>query len=445
MSFPLSIRPSPRLIYIAGVLVAFSLLAFFWPPVAWLVPPIILLVAILAANDYRALRRDLDAIVLERRMPSTVGRNRPFSMELWLTNQGTNPWTGEVRDVVPRNMQPQIAIHPLNRVAPRQTLRLNSSYRIAVRGLYELGPVWIRLEGRWGMLEGQRSFSCTAPIDVYPEQYHASGKFSKDDTAEVRLLDLLTRSRQQGVGTEFQSLTEYRQGDDPRRMDWRATARYGRPIVRRFQVEQHRDLMLILDCGRLMGTTLGDATKLDSAVDAALMLGRLALQNGDRCGVGVFDKEVLGYLPPVAGRHAMQAITRSIYHVQSRYQESDFSLMFAALQSRQQKRALVVILSDIVDTQTTHRFRASLASLARRHVVVFAALRSPLLAELLHDPVETLLDGHRKMIAFRILREREQAVHMVRRSGVHVLDVEPSKLTVPLINQFIALRRENVL
>jgi uncharacterized protein (DUF58 family) len=247
------------------------------------------------------------------------------------------------------------------------------------------------------------------------------------------------------VGIEFESLAEYRLGDDPRRIDWRATARHCRPIVRRFQVEQHRDLMLVVDCGRLMGADVEKGTKLDCAVDAALMLGRLALESGDRCGLGVFDDRVLGYLPPVSGRHAMRTLTGCVYNLQSHWRESDFSLMFSALQTRQRKRSLVVILSDIVDAQTSGRFRSSLATLAHRHVVVFAALRTPLLASLVRAPVDTLLDGFRKTVAFRVLREREKAVHSIRRSGVHVLDVEPTELTVPLINQFVALRQQNIL
>ena len=94
----------------------------------------------------------------------------------------------------------------------------------------------------------------------------------KDIGAEVRLLEQMQRSRHQGVGTEFESLQPFRLGDDPRRIDWRATARQQSLVVRHFQIERHRDVMIIIDSGRLMGVKVGDGSKLDCAVDSALNL-----------------------------------------------------------------------------------------------------------------------------------------------------------------------------
>jgi uncharacterized protein (DUF58 family) len=175
------------------------------------------------------------------------------------------------------------------------------------------------------------------------------------------------------------------------------------------------------------------------------MLSRVALGEGDRCGLGIFDDQVLGYLPPISGPRAFQTLTESMYNVQSRWRESNFAAMFATLQMRQAKRSLVVILSDIVDEDTSERFRSALASLGRRHVVIFAALKTPLLWEILNAPIGALRDVSQKAVVMRLLRERERALHSVRRTGIHVLDVEPVQLTVPLVNQYIELRERNLL
>ena len=303
----------------------------------------------------------------------------------------------------------------------------------------------MRLTGTWGLFEGQRPFDCTASIKGLPETYASEDGLTKDQQAELLMLDKLTRVRQHGVGTEFASLSEFRQGDDPRRIDWRTTARVGHPIVRRYQIERHRDVMIIIDCGRLMGTATGTGTKLDCAVDSGLMLARVALRNGDRCGLGVYDDRVRGYQAPVSGISSITGLADNVFDLQSLLRESDFGAMFAELQMRQPRRSLFVILSDIVDAETSIRFRTSLARLAKRHVVLFAALRTPLLAGIVARPVETVLDGSRKAVTFGLLRERERAIHSVKRSGVHVVDVEPRQLTVPLINQFVELRSGNLL
>ncbi|HEY2882469.1 MAG TPA: DUF58 domain-containing protein, partial [Pirellulales bacterium] len=307
------------------------------------------------------------------------------------------------------------------------------------------GPIWIRLHGPWKLLEGQAKFDQTETVEVYPESIRSPHELAKDVADELRLLDQLKYSRHRGAGAEFESLEEFRYGDDPRRIDWRTSARYRRPIVRRYQIERHRDLIVLVDCGRLMGADAKRATKLDCAVDAALRLVRLASKGGDRCGLGIFDDEVRGYLRPIDGRAALPTFLARLYDLQSRWHESDFSAMFATVQSRQMKRALIVVLSDIADEETSARFRSSLVKMTQRHVVLFAALQTPLLRELLGRPLVKLEDGFKKAVTFRILKEREQAIHELRRGGVHVLDVEPTQLTAPLINHFIALRGANVL
>ena len=210
--------------------------------------------------------------------------------------------------------------------------------------------------------------------------------------------------------------------------------------MRRYQIERHRDLIVLVDCGRLMGADARKGTKLDCAVDAALRLVRVAARGGDRCGLGIFDDRVLGYLRPIGGQAVMPTFLASLYAVKSHWREIDFSAMFATVQARQTKRAMIVVLSDVVDAETSGRFRTSLVRLAQRHVVMFAALQTPLFREQIEAPLKSLADGFKKSVTFRILREREQAIHELRRGGVHVLDVEPSQLTVPLVNQFIELR-----
>jgi uncharacterized protein (DUF58 family) len=281
-------------------------------------------------------------------------------------------------------------------------------------------------------------------VKVLPQSLVPDDELVKDALDERRLLDQVTQTRHRGEGTEFESLSEYREGDDVRRIDWRSSARQKRLIVRRFQVERHRDIVVLVDCGRLMGTAAGAGTKLDCAVDAALVLSRVALMGGDRCGIGVFDSRVRGYLSPVAGVAAHSTLVDRLYDVKATWTETDFAPMFAMLQSRQVKRSMIIILSDLMETETTERYRAALLSLKSRHVVLFAALRTPLLAATANAPIENAQDVAREAFAMRLMKEREQTLHALNRSGVHVLDVEPSKLTVPLVNLFLETKQQTV-
>jgi uncharacterized protein (DUF58 family) len=194
-----------------------------------------------------------------------------------------------------------------------------------------------------------------------------------------------------------------------------------------------------------MGTETDRGTKLDCAVDAALILARVSLQSGDRCGIGLYDSDVRGYLPPISGLPSLHSIVEGVFAAKSEFRESDFGPMFAMLQMRQSKRSLIVVLSDVADIETSVQFRASLARLARRHVVILAALRTPVLGRILKEPVSSIVDGAKKAVTFRLLRERQLAIQSLRHAGLFVLDVEPSQLTVPLVNQFIDVRQRNLL
>jgi uncharacterized protein (DUF58 family) len=431
------------LLQLAAGLVAVGLLAFFWRPASWLVPVALVAVFVLAARDLRDLRRAMKSLCVDRFLPVAARRGTPFNVTLRLRASNLT-LAGEVRDLVPADAQPPAWTEPFTLPAGGEIV-LAHAVTIPVRGLHAFGPVWVRLQGPRGFLEMQKPFDCKGAVKVLPDHAGADEELLKDALAERRLLDEISRTRLRGEGTEFESLSEYRHGDDPRRIDWRASARHDRLIVRRFQVEQHRDLVILIDCGRLMGTESGAGTKLDCAIDSALLLARVAVERGDRCGVGLFDDQVLGYLPPLTGTHALRTITESIYNAQSRWRESNFSAMFATLQHRRQKRSLVIVLSDIVDPETSERLRTALASLVHKHVVVFAALRTPFLGELLGAPVEAIGDVERKAVVLRLLREREKALHLLDRSGIHIVDVEPRELTIPLVNRYIAIRQRNLI
>lgn len=437
-------RAGRRMILVGLATLALAVLAFFWPGAGWVIPILIMATAVLAVVEYWVLRAEIGKIDAFRSHVPVAGRAVPLEVTLSCSSGLSRRAEVTIRDVNPAGSHPPVWIEELT-IPPEGRVVVTQVFRFPRRGRYEFGPIFVRLRGRFELLEVQKSIPVHGSVKVLPEGIASRDELTKSLRAQVEHLEKVSRSRRRGHGTEFESLDEFRDGDDPRRIDWRSTARIRRPVVRRYQIEQHRDVVLLLDCGRLMGADVGKGSKLDCAVDAALMLGRVALLHGDRCGVGVFDDQVLGYLPPSGGTRTFHVLLDAVYDLKSRWRETDFSPMFARLQAKQQKRSLLIVLSDIVDAETTRRFRASVASLAQRHLVVFVALRTPFLRQLISAPVHSLLDGTRHALAFRLLQEREKAIHSLRRAGVDVLDLEPAQVTVPLINHFIKIRERNLL
>lgn len=464
----MTIRPGRNLIWSIFAIAALSPIVFLWQAFAGVLGGALLVLFLASVYDFLRVRTALGGVAIGREMPLIVGRDSPFDVGLSLTSSTAAPLRGSARDEVPAwavdgGAMPTPHSHSSpggdqaqaeRRTAPSfhrfsvqsaASTQINQSYRLPRRGRHTFGPVWVRIEGPWRLVDAQRAIECPGVVRVLPETFASRDELIKDIGAQALLLDKIAFARQHGAGTEFESLYPYRLGDDPRRIDWRASARYRFPIVRRYQVERHRDVMILIDCGRLMGAETDRGSKLDCAVDAGLNLARVALQSGDRCGMGLFDDQVRGYLPPVAGVASIRALSECVFDVQTEWRESDFTQMFAQLQLRQAKRSLVVVISDIGDVETSRQLRAALRQLGRRHLVLFAALRTPLLGRIVAEPMHSLLDGARKAVTFRLLRERQQALHALKRSGVHIVDVQPHQLTLPLINQFIELRQKNLL
>jgi uncharacterized protein (DUF58 family) len=421
-----------------------SPLAFVWWPIVLPLGGLLVLIAAAAEFDRRRLARSITNVTIHRQLPPVVGRDRSFAVRLSVANGNEFEIQGELRDQHPDTSVPRLVVYAIS-VPARGKSEVTTMCRIPRRGRHQFGPVWLRLAGPLRILEAQQPIACVGDVKVLPETFASRDELQKDIGAEIKILDQQRKARNYGTGTEFESLYPFRQGDDPRRIDWRATARHRSLVVRRFQVERHRDVMIIVDSGRLMGTEVGRGTKLDCAVDAALNLSRVALQSGDRCGVAAFDRAVRGFLPPIAGVNALRSIVECMYGLDTQWHESDFTPMLAELRTRQGKRTFVIVISDLSDAETSRRLCSSLQQLQRHHLVLFAALKTPYLANIVREDVRTLDDGARKAVVFRLLRDRSHALHALKHGGVHVLDVEPQNLTLPLINQFVELRQRNLL
>jgi len=437
-------RPGQNLLRVIGALGVLSVLAFFWWPIVVFLFAALVAVAGVAFVEQRELKKLLEGLRVDRWLPPVIGRNADFVARLSISNHNRVPVEGELRDIVPASAVPSLAVREFT-IDAGQTSLMEAVFRIPRRGRHAFGPVWIRLRGPWRLLEAQRSLPSAGTVKVLPETFASRERMEKEVGAEVRLLDEIQRTRQRGAGTEFESLQPYRLGDDPRRIDWRATARQQSLVVRHFQIERHRDVMIIIDSGRLMGADVGRGSKLDCAVDSGLNLARVVLQSGDRCGVAAYDREVRGFLPPLAGASALRSLAECVYDLQTHWHESDFTTILSELRHRQAKRTFLIFLSDLGDAETSQRTCASLIQLQQQHLVMFAALRTPLLGRVVREPIASTQDASRKAVAFRLLRDRRRALHTLSHNGVHVVDVEPTQLTAPLINQFIELRQRNLL
>jgi len=235
-------------------------------------------------------------------------------------------------------------------------------------------------------------------------------------------------TRQRGDAGTFDSLREYQRGDDPRRIDWKASGRRGHPVVRLMTAERRQDIVLVLDLGRSQREFHGGKERLDDSLEAALCLGAAAAAYGDRVGLLAFSGTVVRWLPPAV--RSLGSLAKEMAVLNATAEEPDYKGALLELAQRLPRRALVVLFSDAVDEEVSEPLIAGLSMLSRRHLALFAALQSPALLDATERPITAPRDMYLLAAILELNRARATALEGLRRCGIQVLDV-PSARAAP--------------
>jgi len=313
------------------------------------------------------------------------------------------------------------------------------------RGAHRLPPVAARRRGPLGL--GTCTFDADGGTEllVYPDVFAAQRLVIALRRGRFRDPGLRTRGPL-GLGTEFESVRDYLPDDDVRQINWQATERVGRPMSNQYRIEQDRDVVCLLDAGRLMAApvrhaaddthTAARATRLDAAVDAITMVALVADELGDRAGVIVYDSEIRRRLAP--RRAGAKAVVRTILDVEPSLVDSDHDLAFRAVSGA--KRALIVVLTDLVDEAAARSLLDAVPVLARRHAVVVASVRDPDLDAPLTNVPRTPRDVYAGAVALDVLDCRALVMQRLRHLGATVIEASPVQLGEACVRAYLRLK-----
>jgi len=307
------------------------------------------------------------------------------------------------------------------------------------RGDFSFGDVFLRGSGRLRLSTWQRRLRVETDVSVYPSL--AGIDRYERLTRRHRLSELgLRATRGRKESTYFESLRDYVADDDYRDIDWKATARRGHPVTRQYQAERGQTVMLLLDTGRMMAARVGDASKLDLATEAALMLAHVAAARQDAVGMMAFGREVLSFIPPDKRAGQVGRILEGLYRLQPTLDEPDYAAAFSLLAGKARKRALVVVFTDLVDTDTSERLLAHVSALCPRHLPLLVALRDPDLERLANCVPVSVEEAYQRAIAGQVLARREEAILALRHRGAVVVDAAAGAFTVSAVDRYLELK-----
>ena len=404
--------------------------------VALLVVGVLLDVAMLPAA------RDLE---MERLLEPTIGVGDDAELRYRITSRWGRPLVVALFDALPAAQLSGGIDAGEHALAPRGAIELTGNVRGMARGEGALGDVALRVRTPLGLVARTLRFERDDTVLVAPSL--AGVRRFRWLAVHQRLAAVGVRSTpKRGEGRTFASLRDYVVGDDPRHIDWKASARRGHPITREYTIEQSQTVYLLVDAGRSMTQLAGAYSRFEYALSSALVLADVASTAGDRVGAMVFDDQLRALVPAQRGRAALQALRTAMIPLQPSLVEPDYSAAFRALATRQRKRALLVLLTDVIDARAARALLAHLTRGASHHLALVVALRNEALLSAARIPDapngRTL---YASAAAEELIAERATALQRMRDAGVVVLDVAPDAMAAAVVNQYLELKARGAL
>ncbi|MEM9068391.1 MAG: DUF58 domain-containing protein [Myxococcota bacterium] len=430
--------PAPRLLWLmfAGLIVAtlpVALDARLWPGVVGLWG----LLSVLGLIDFVALLRARPKLQVE--VPESVGVGGDLDVRMLLTIAGPG-LRGTVRS--------QVATPLL----PTEDLRVNAAsgtteHAVVVdaprRGGGSVEALWLRLDGPFGLVRRIVRHAVDASVAVVPNadrvRQLALEHFGAQRFGGVHV------QRKMGDGGEFDALEAYEAGMDLRKVDWKASARHQLLRVRRFRIEQNQRVVVCVDTGRLMADPLDGLERLDHAIHAALLLGRVALKSGDLVGVHAYAESVKSWVPPAGGMRQMARLRRGLASLRAEAEETNHVVGVHQLLRHLKRRSLVVVFTEFTDATTAELMVEHLGHLARRHLVVFVALDDPAVQDRIGAAPKDAEDLAATVVAGGLRHDRERVLRRLRRMGVDVVHAPPGPAALQLLARYVRVKRRGLI
>ena len=436
------LAPQPRLLWAVAIGAGLIALAIVSPVLGFVAVVYHAGLVIIAARDL-ALLPGRAGYLVHRVKPEPFSLGELEDVTVVVDNPAAAGLMARVADHAPPDLRPQP-----REVAGRfdVTGRLQAGYRTfsPKRGAYRFGPVDLQVWRDRGWWRRQVRLPHPDEVAVFPNVV-AIKRIQLTLRRGLRAMAGLRRARPPGASTAFAGLRDYVRGDDVRRVSWTATARRDHPVVVEVEAERGQNVMIAIDCGRLMTAPAGDLDKLDHAINAALMLAWVAHAYGDRVGLMTFDDHVTGFIKPERGSTQIRRMTEALYAVKAQPVEPDFGHAMTHLALRLGRRSMVVVLTDVQDPEASKELVAHCLRLSGKHLVLVVAMSDPAVLKARDSPIDTSSRAYEWAAADQFVASRRESFELLRRGGVLGLDVVAGSLSPALVERYLELKERALL
>ncbi|HEY8559612.1 MAG TPA: DUF58 domain-containing protein [Pyrinomonadaceae bacterium] len=421
-------------------------LAFSWnlPWLRYLVFAFDAMLILMALVDYFISRQLPEDFTVARSFGKRFAIGDANQVQLRIENPTRHAFRLKIKDEYPPEMRLDDRRETEFTVAPQTAADFFYTLTPLKRGNYKFGRSAVRYLSKLGLIWCQTDLAAPESVKVYPNMRRAREMELRALGAQS-FLAIQRRSVRRGEGREFESMRDYVRGDELRHISWTATARRSKLITRQYQIERDQTIVIALDAGRLMTGRLETETKFDTAIHASLALISAAARGGDNCGLLVFGRRVKKYLPPKKGVEHIDAVLEALHDLEPELIEPSYARAFQFIASNSKKRAFVVILTDLVDKESSRELINSLKLLRPRHLPLVVTIGDRDLNATVSEVPKELKEVFVQSAAEEIIHQREAALRAVETLGGLALDVTTSTLAPRLLETYLRVKQRGLL
>jgi len=329
-------------------------------------------------------------------------------------------------------------------VNPGGQKEIRYSLRPTKRGSYNFGKIRVFVSVRFGLVERRYSFDAERDVAVYPSfmMMHryglmAFGNYYPENGG--------IRTRPLGGNMAFEQIKPYVTGDDPRTVNWKATAKCNQLMVNTYTEERSQQIYCLVDKGRTMQSPFNGMTMLDHVINSVLALSNVILRKGDRAGLLTFSNNSRNCVKADNRGGQLNRISEALYRLETHYQETDFEKLYISVNRQIPTRSLLILFTNFDTVSGLRRHLPALQRLASRHLVLVVLFENSELNKALERPVRTLKDVYFEAIAAGFATEKRQMVRELSQLGIRVILSKPETLTVNSINSYLNLKERKLI
>jgi uncharacterized protein (DUF58 family) len=399
---------------------------------------------IAAIADYFLSKKLPDELTIRREFEKRFAIGDPTRVTLHIDNPTSNNYQLKLKDEFPAEMHLDEPREAEFAIPAQATAEFSYSLTPPRRGRYEFGRIAVRYLSRLGLVWCQGYLGTTESVKVYPNMRRAR-EIELKALGARSFLAVQRRAVRRGEGREFESMRDYVLGDELRHISWTATARRSKLTTRQYQIERDQTVLIAIDGGRLMTGRIGGERKFDTAVHASLALMSACARAGDNAGLMVFGRRVKKFLPPKRGLEHIDAVLEALYDLEPELIEPSYARAFQYISSNVKKRSFVVILTDVVDKESSKELITSLKLLRPRHLPLVATIGDRDLNLAVSSKPENIKDVFTQSAAEEIIHQREAALRTVESIGGLALDVTTQTLGSRLLETYLKVKERGLL